>query len=294
MFIRKIGTNGKGPNEYNGIRELVIDEKRELVYILSNGDMGLVCYNFDGKPVQHFTFFNEEQFSNFEVIDSITYVGYIPNAFGNETKRLIIDNFHKNKQVIIPNYTFFEQEPMPGGRLFMLMLNVIVQFYHFEDKLHFKECLNDTVFTIENMQILPKYTLNLQNLTLPVSFRGKSLRELIELQNRYIIIKTINESPAHLLISADYNNKIYSIVFDKTTGKTVVVDIIDKTPLPFYGLQNDISSMNIPFWPRYTSSSGEMVTWYDAFDFLEYCKENKIDALPNLLEEDNPVIVIVN
>ena len=291
-FVRKIGASGDGPNEYRGIRDVAIDEKRGLIYILSNENLRLVCYKFDGEPVMHITNFNNEFFQKFELIAPETYIAYFPNPFGVETRRLVIGNFTDDQQTVIPNFSFFVQEQVPG-RSFMLQINALAQFYHFNDQLHFKECLNDTIFTIDDFQLFPKYILNLQSLKFPNSLRGVGLRDFMQMQNRYVICNLVNENSTHLFISAEYDNKIYSIVFDKNTGITGVVDAIDKSePLHFFGLQDDISIVKMPFWPRYVNPIGEMVAWYDAFDFIEYCEKNNLVALPNISEEDNPIIVI--
>ena len=47
-FLNKIGKKGKGPGEYHSIINLCIDERNEIIYVLS-GDQSIIQYRFSGE-----------------------------------------------------------------------------------------------------------------------------------------------------------------------------------------------------------------------------------------------------
>ncbi|MDR3219421.1 MAG: 6-bladed beta-propeller [Dysgonamonadaceae bacterium] len=83
-------------------------------------------------------------------------------------------------------------------------------------------------------------------------------------------------------------------IFNKTTGELTFLKQAQKGKL---GFKNDIDA-GLPFWPKYITTQGEMVTYYRADEFME-AFQNREDTseevkaiLKDLKEDDNPVIAI--
>ena len=71
-------------------------------------------------------------------------------------------------------------------------------------------------------------------------------------------------------------------------------------PIPtMRGLKNNIDNA-VPFWPKSVSSTGEMIDYYQACDFLEYAKKisnpdkSFVEFSKSVSDEDNPIVAIIS
>lgn len=287
-FIREIGTKGPGPNEYNGIRCAAFDEVRQLIYLISNYNGALLCFDTGGKIISYTPRFNEHRIMHWDLLDSITYAGNIGNLTGDQKKRMVIGSFREDSVYIIPNYDFFPFSSRDGNSVIVSPLNADAKFYHFDNHLYVKEYFNDTIFEIRKPHDLyPKYVFELGE-KVPQDLRGQT-EKLHRQLSQYLVHSSSQETKNHLFSIFEYDDKIYTGIFDKKKQVLTIVDRQDSTP---FGLENDING-GIPFWPRYINFSGEMVNWMDADRFFEYQEKHNLKTLPNLNEEDNPVVMIV-
>lgn len=69
-------------------------------------------------------------------------------------------------------------------------------------------------------------------------------------------------------------------------------------PIPkIRGLKNDLDN-GIPFWPKFISSTAEMVDFYQAYQFIENAQKTTkpdksfLNFLNNINEDDNPIVII--
>lgn len=293
-FIRKIGTTGKGPNEYLWIVGSAFDEKNKIIYILSGWNYAIIGYNTEGRVIHYVPRRHAKRMQYIDLIDSVTYAGIISNSKGNEKGRLLIGSLQENSvQTVVPNrHSFFTLKQANPNVFIGSHYNTGVQLYHFNQQLFMKECWNDTVFEIKkNAVIIPKYMFYLGNLKIPEEFRGQADR-IDQLLSSHCIDQVIPlETNNYLFFEFNQKQLNYACIYDKQKKELTLVDKQSWNFLP--GMKNDLYG-GIPFWPKYINQKGEMIKWLNADHFLFWQKMYGTEILPNLGEEDNPVVMIAH
>jgi hypothetical protein len=173
-------------------------------------------------------------------------------------------------------------------------------FYHFENSLHIKEQLVDTVYRVKDLYTISPYLVfNMGNLKLPQDIRG-DINKMHQMSPYCIIVGDVNETKDYIFSEFGYKNKDYALLYDKEKQKFDVIDIKAENN-PFFGMENNIIAGFPKFWPKYMNSSGEAVSYYSAPDLLSYIeKESKKSGISkqleeiaeNVIEDDNHIIVI--
>ena len=156
-FIRTIGTKGEGPREFNGIHNIflnsnhiVIDDASKVLIFDKEGNfIWSTSFPIDDRYVA--SYFNEQFLrvaESYIFRDSTYYVYDIYNQTGNLVKEAIPSvpiSLKKDSQWRL-SYKCKEINPV----------------YIYQNQLHVREYLNDTVYTINGLnQFIPKYVLNL-------------------------------------------------------------------------------------------------------------------------------------
>lgn len=172
-FIREIGKQGRGPGEYTLINYISMINERIYIHDIQQSD--LIEYNINGtfekRNKSGFTAKEKYQLDNAIIINDSMILGNIENRTGNEEyKALIID-----KQGIVKyyfkNYILFN---LANGNKSVRVPGRAI-FYRFEDKVYFKEFLNDTLFQMDDKyQFTPAYVFNFGRYKHPLSDRGKT------------------------------------------------------------------------------------------------------------------------
>jgi hypothetical protein len=265
-FIKQIGSQGRGPGEYTGIKYVKLMNNKILIYEYSTDD--LIEYKIDGSFVKRFNsgLTGNKKYRMMEATflnDSLIF-GNIENFTGkDEYKALIIDN-QGNIIKYFKNYIFFKLEPglpyakSPGSAI----------YYRFDNKTFFKEFLNDTLFQLDDKyRLMPSYVFNLGKYKEPLSARGKSwskldltsymgLGNICETQNFLILVCNLNKyfpvkrlTPEIIRLpglkdyTQWYNTTAAIGIYDKRTGKLVISKPSSTdNHLSTSGLYNDIDA----------------------------------------------------
>ena len=265
-FIKQIGSQGRGPGEYTGIKYVKLMNNNILLYEYSTDD--LIEYKIDGSFVKRYNsgLTGDKKYRMMEATflnDSLIF-GNIENFTGkDEFKALIIDN-KGNIIKYYKNYIFFKLEPglshaqSPGDAI----------YYSFGNKTFFKEFLNDTLFQLDDKyRLIPSYVFNYGKYKEPLSDRGKSWSKLdlasyINLYHiyqtkdylildcglgKYFPAKRLNPEIIRMPGLKDYTqwyNRTAAIgIYDKRTGKLVFSKPSSTdNHLSTTGLYNDIDS----------------------------------------------------
>ena len=265
-FIKQIGSQGRGPGEYTGIKYVKLMNNKILLYEYSTDD--LIEYKIDGSFVKRYNsgLTGDKKYRMMEATflnDSLIF-GNIENFTGkDEFKALIIDN-KGNIIKYYKNYIFFKLEPglshaqSPGDAI----------YYSFGNKTFFKEFLNDTLFLLDDkFKLIPSYVFNFGKYKEPLSDRGKNwskldltsymgLGNICETQNFLILVCNLNKYfPAKRLnpeiirmpglkdYTQWYNRTAAIGIYDKRTGKLVFSKPSSTdNHLSTTGLYNDIDA----------------------------------------------------
>ena len=184
-FVARIGTLGRGPNEFLVAHDVDVDEINQNIYVLAGWQKKFFVYSDNGKLIRTFQipfFSNEFSFFEKEILCySENHMGNIENSYNLiDTNGVIIKSF--------PNrYPFknHDAHSTSGENL----------FYHFDKQLFKKEVYSDTVYCYENEGFKPHLVIQVGNKLMTPQARS-------EFEGLYLVKNYI--SPLNLFEFGDY------------------------------------------------------------------------------------------
>jgi hypothetical protein len=284
-FIRAIGQQGEGPNQFSRPLSIMpFNAETQSVYALRSKKR--YEYSLEGKLISQRT--TPDMVSEFANIDANVIAAFLPNFKGNEKNRIVIVD--KSGAIL---KTFPNCLSAPPTEAFMVW-NPDGFFYKLDKQLYFSELFNDTVFHVTANTLTPKYILSKGKYSPPYEMRTSTKFE----PDKYFMIKGIFESPRYLFSTFGFNKKGYTALYDKSKKSTIVNDSGSDSGGGIINNTNDFVPINISS----VTENNELIGTLDAFKIVKWFKENpeKIKQLPqnlkdlqNVKETDNPVIVMV-
>lgn len=280
-FINQIGSQGRGPGEYNRILAFANDMKNREIYLLS--DRKIHIYDFKGQFIREFTLgFPSHQMLLTGNNDLILHSCNIPQANEKPPNSWYIIDRHGRTRKALPNTL----KRSNGG-----ITIIFTPLYIFSGKIHFMEFGIDTLYCYHNNIKTPHIIFHYDEVKLPPD---PTIDEVPGLPGK-IWISSVLESESSLYIQT-WSAIPYSIsncFFDKST-------------LTFHRLTENCFTNDIDggasFWPISILNDSLLVDVVDAYDLIKSFKEQSksptlSDQLTNvvsgLTETSNPVIVIL-
>lgn len=148
-FVRNIGKKGQGPEEYAYLSGL---ETQGDHLILQDGDRKYMHYNPSG------TFIKEQKlpkgYQSVYPLSDGGVVGFAPNVSGEEPLKLALFDSEGTLTDSVPHRLRFTPK-------FAINLFDEGQFYRYNDKVMFKDLLNDTIYQIQKGKVKPYMRLEL-------------------------------------------------------------------------------------------------------------------------------------
>jgi hypothetical protein len=291
-FLYELDNTGRGPEEYIYINDWDISPENNLLLIYANRK--ILLYNNTGNS---FVFIKSLNFN-----EILSKADFIPgqNAIllsffspsGDEPLRNVVINFFGDTLKVRQNcYKYILSKNMGFG---MTWDNLI---YNYNDAIHFKEMLSDTVFTIDqNKKVKPYFIFNSHGKHLtPQALANFSFVHLFD----YIQIVNVMEVPRYILYNYGYTTTMYFEIYDKVLNKIFGIDtkafLID-----------DITG-GVNFEPKFCSGD-KLYSWVDALilkkyvssetfvkSFVKNPQKKKVlkELADSLKETDNPILIVV-
>lgn len=265
-FLRNIGSRGGGPDEYNSITRVFLNN--ENVVIVDSSKNRVFYYNRNGEFIRSQKI-GVPRFDDFCMINEDLHIVYNDNLTGSEKIRFY---FLDKSLSIIDSVPYTQQyESAKGMTVRFYVKNV---FNKYADYVHCKEMLNDTIFAIDsNRELTPVTVLQLgkfspdirerYNITNPAQkvFSGKIMPVLLFPESmRYAFFGGMGMTDQKILI------------WDKKTGK------LHYGTLLYEEKEQKMFGKEI-FTPQFISEDQKMLISYE---------------LPADIEnDDNPTLVLV-
>lgn len=317
-FIRYIGKLGKGPGEYDLIREFSIDQESGLIYIQPNWLRHIIVYTFEGKYLRTIKI-NRDDTAIIWSHDSL-FICYSEPHVGNEEQVFTEINSAGTNIQTVKNYCKWN-DPAPYGR--MRSYQGQHYFYRLNNLLHFKGMYNDTIYSYDgNGKIVSKFSINLGKHKIPEEMIIE--RGLVNRIPTKFLWTTINESPNFVFIyycSYDTDEtdaeqghgslKGGHALYNKTNGvgkalQNKTGNVILFNQIGEWGYKNDLDG-GPEFIPEFTTDSSafhfisslEMKTYLSSYSFAESIpkdlskKTSFMNQMTNLKETDNDIIMKV-
>lgn len=285
-YIRLIGSQGRGPGEYDKIWDIAINEADREIFILSSGRKILV-YDFDGKFIRDFA------------------IGFPGIQFVlNENSELIIHQINIGQKSNEAVYSFHILTN--HGKILTKIPNTLKRengvaitnspLYMYKGTLNFMEFGIDTLYTFDNNIKRPRILFQYGNLKFSTDPTVDQILKNDKTLWGKIYVNNIQETEKSLFIRISYllpHISVSNCIYDKLSGRLTI--------LKDDGFANDIDG-GIPFWPETIINDSIMVDFTDAYDLINsYKKDVKgtersahlENIINNLTETSNPVIMIL-
>jgi hypothetical protein len=304
-FLQKIGNSGRGPGEIDLIRIVSIIPKKRLLAVQLNTNRELQFFDFDGEFVKTVKFPKEH--SLIKVLENDQYLIYDSGFAGNEAYSFILANEKWDTLSAVENYTkWIHKSRNYTGRSYP----EFKEFFIAKDQFYLKDMYNDTVYTIDSVQIKPSYYIDLGKYKLPEELRPERLgpERIKEFKDH------INEY--YFSILSEASNKIFLRAWDygETDNKYVLFDKLNKQGVLLTlaggeskGFVNDWDG-GIDFWPIGNVNENQVYMPIDVMSFRKALEENKdrriaikfsekqkglTDMVSGLDFSANPILMIV-
>lgn len=295
-FITKIGTEGRGPNEFTIAHDVDIDKKNQNIYLVSAWQMKFNVYSESSKFLR--TFHCPLNTTNFKITED-WLLCYSINSFGNiETSFNLIDT-HGRIIKSFPNK--YPWNKVQANTAIFKNENI---FYRFNDRLFKKEIYSDTVYVFENKVFKPHIVIEQGKKLLTTEARSEF--SSIYLFENFIDQNNLFEFGDYIYYEFMYgfkiggNNKLYGFVGSKKNDFQVLINSEQ-------GLTNDLDGgPNI--WPKSLKDDNTIISWVDALQLKTLVsseafknsrpkyqeKKKELEKLAERLKEtDNPVLMLV-
>jgi hypothetical protein len=293
-FVTKIGTTGRGPNEFTTAHDVDINPRDESIYIADGWLQKFLVFNKNGKLLRTFK-------SPVSAAMNFKFTGdgilcYLQNHMGTiENSFILIDTTGK----IIKNFP----NKYPWKRT---VPSVAYQgeniFYRSNEKLIKKEIYSDTVYSYKNKGFEPHFIIDAGKLRLTPAKRE-------EYDGKYLLSNFL--SPVNLF---EFGNCIYYEFIIPYNGKAEGLSYIGSGNGnlkllfdPEKDLINDLDGgPNI--WPKTVKDNSTIIAWIDALKLKQYVastefktskpkypeKKKELEKLGlSLKETDNPILVMI-
>jgi hypothetical protein len=294
-FVARIGTVGRGPNEFTFVHDVDIDKKSQFIYLVDGWRKKFFVYSERGEFIRTFQV-PLSAASEFKIIDSKilcynrNHLGNIENSFVlMDTLGGIIKNF--------PNrYPFINKHSIYGAGQENL-------FYRFNNLLFKKEVYSDTIYLFDGRDFKPHLIIDVGDRLLTPKARSEF--DGMYLAKNYITPLNLFEFGDYIYYEFTYEFKIYGddvcgFIGSKKAGFQAFIN-------PKQGFVNDLDGgPNI--WPKTIKDDNTIIGMVNALQLKSHVaseafknstpkfpeKKKELEKLAKSLKEtDNPVLMLV-
>lgn len=306
-FIRHIGSGGRGPGEYLGIRGIVLNELNNTIYVKTNYSSKVLKYNvITGEFLGDFPVNSDLGSSmvsgSFQIIDKDIFIELSHPMTQFDSAYAIFEIFnHRGEVLVRKKSSLFSIQVDNKNR--ERKETGFTQIWYYDGNLRLFEDLNDTIYNIKYDQLQPVYIFHLGKYK--GSFEEMTTNHVINTMN-FIRLFGFWETPTFIFFHFSYNGEFRTGRFDKINKEfSQLIQTSDQSN----NMINDIDG-GIPFWPYYPVEQidDEWIYCLDAIDLKQQLttewlvnsnakypekKEQLKLFLDKLTNDDNPVIMTV-
>ena len=288
-FLFRVGSIGHGPGEYISLMDFAIDKENECLWL---GDMRnkILKYDFDGNFIESFT--TEFAVNNLTMIDEKEGIMAIRLGFYRDKKfSFIIYSINDSKILSYKESKNINLLSSIAGH----SLNTS------KESVIYTESYNDTIFTVSKKGIVPYYVIDFGRRKLPKDLldNNPTIRviysEFRNPDNRYAgMVMNANEDSKYLFYDYTFSGKGQTAIYSFESNK-----VINVNEIAFMGKQLENTNIKRFF---HIKQDNKFISFLPAHLLTEKTVKEKqgqygsysniTDLLPDLSEDDNPVMVI--
>jgi len=296
-FIRKIGTVGRGPGEFQVCHDIDVDELGRI-YIVDAWKEKFFLYSEKGDLIKIFNSPLERKAVELIYFDG-KFLCYNQNNLADIANSFNLIDTNGTVLKSFPNKYPFTKHSSAFG------FNHENMFYRFNNKVFTKEVYCDTIFEFENLSFKPHIVIHVGDRLITPEVRSKT-------DGLGILKKYIN--PFNLFEFGDFvyyefqtemnlfqDNKVYSFIGSKKEDFEVLIDA-EK------GIENDLDG-GLNIIPITIKDESTIIAMVEAMELINYItsdtfissnpkyldKKKQLETLTNSLKEtDNPILILVS
>lgn len=259
----KINKEGVGPKEYIQISDFQV-AKDKTIWILSRSNKCVYNYGWDGelKCKIELNFWA----SKICLIDDKTMLMYIGNEKDNDNSHQL-KLFDLEDKSVIANYL-----PIDDKKSKYMHIKSNNCFYRDNDSVYFFKMFCDTVYSISEKVIVPKYYFNLAEKNIPNSFFDNNYKNVMDFfqhlsRNRYayginFFLKSVDNS----IMSYYYGGECFLSVISNIDGSSTIMNRIS---VNIYAVDYLISLNDLAI---FLSSNNEIIIPLIPDEIISYSK----------------------
>lgn len=284
-FIRKISSQGRGPEEYNLLQDIAIDSENEKIYLLDmNGK--ILIFNYDGKFIKSHNLQGQYMFSKLHVIDQERIIVVPFNFMGGKSALLYEYDLTKMGADAIGNAPTFTVESYEST-----MYTITKGVFGFDNKIIVHPNFSSSVFIydLDTKTLKNRYDFSFKTPFYP-NYLGKGFNALKETQ----ALTDISETKDHIFATiADNQQSPDLYIIDKQSGKSYKSDL--RYSGNFKSLfrakyQSDNTIADIIDFDYLNYQNGEKPTEQERESAIEFFS---IKTGVKLTDESNPVVILI-
>lgn len=295
-FVTKIGTEGRGPNEFTVVHDIDIDRKNQNIYLADGWQKRFYVYSESGQIIRTFKtpLFGsiEFRFTDDGILSyNMNQSANVENSYNLiDTSGRIIKNF--------PNMYRWKKDE--GAATYAFQFENL--FYRFNDQLFKKEVYSDTVFVFENKDFKPHLIIEVgKRLISPITRSDYTPEQIMDNFITPINLFEFGDYIYYEFIVPQYGHRErLSFIGSKKNDFQAIVD-------PEKDIINDLDG-GPNFWPKTNKDDNTILSWIDASQlkaqvasdaFIKSTpkfpeKKKELEELANSLKDtDNPVLIMI-
>jgi hypothetical protein len=266
-LLFKLDKKGQGPEEYLSISDFVIDYRTQTIFIYDMNKKKIITYSFEGKYLDAF---KNDFIGSFDLINENDFiVSYTPYS----DKPFYIGIYDKSWNEL---NQFLPKTEVLNQKKGIFHFDIL---YKFNEKYHFIKAFGDTIYQVNSQSVQPYIVVSKGNLKMPVhiatDISKKKERSLYIFGEYGYIISDYYFSLYY------YQNNRYHDIWDLKTSSLVCRNLNtvnnSKDGIPFV-----IQEKTIFVWPNFVCNE---------YMYCVVSTDKMQDIIPELKEEDNPVIL---
>ena len=169
-FIRQIGKPGNGPGEISSIIMISVLPKQRMIVIHDHIKSKMIYFSFNGNFIKTVTV---PRHKYIKVLNNGMYISY-EEALGKSEENYFSLTSESGK--IISAAKNYNQWSSRTGQPSIILNWFFEPFYLYQKNTFFKTMFNDTVYTINENKIIPRYFINLGKSKLPEEKRPERIK----------------------------------------------------------------------------------------------------------------------
>ena len=293
-FVTKIGTPGRGPDEFTVAHDVDINPESQTIYLLDGWQQKFLVYSGNGELIRTFKY-PVRAAVNFRFTEDGILCYNLNNMGDIETSFILIDTTGQIIKSFPNKYPWTRKFPTLGYQ----SENI---FYRFNNRLIKKEIYCDTLYFYNNKDFEPYSVIDIGDRRITPDVRTETDAKII-MQN-YI-------NPMNLFEFGDYiYYEFFASRYDKPEGLSFIGSKDGRLRVlfdPEKELINDLDG-GPEIWPRSAWDDRTLVSWIDAINLKSTIasdnfrssspkypeKKKELERLAKNLEEtDNPVLILI-